>query len=93
MKKLMMSAAAFAMALGVAAASAEAKTKAFKSVMTSFEFGDLLLILSDKDENVIKSARNIPGVTVIPVDGLNVVDNLHEKYTELNPDNDKSDNE
>ena len=54
----------------------EIKTKAFKSVMSSFEFGDLLLILSDKDENVIKSARNIPGVTVIPVDGLNVYDIL-----------------
>ena len=57
----------------------EAKTKAFKSVMTNFEFGDLLLILSDKDENVIKSARNIPGVTVIPVDGLNVYDILNHR--------------
>ena len=47
--------------------------------MTNFEFGDLLLILSDKDENVIKSARNIPGVTVIPVDGLNVYDILNHR--------------
>ena len=57
----------------------EVKTKAFKSVMANFEFGDLLLILSDKDENVIKSARNIPGVTVIPVDGLNVYDILNHR--------------
>lgn len=54
----------------------EIKTKAFKTVLNSFEFGDLLLILSEKDENVIKSARNIPGVTVIPVEGLNVYDVL-----------------
>lgn len=54
----------------------EIKTKSFKSVMENFEFNDLLLILSEKDENVIKSARNLPGVTVLPVEGLNVYDVL-----------------
>ncbi len=57
----------------------EVKTKAFQSVLNSFEFGDLLLILSEKDENVIKSARNIPGVTVLPVEGLNVYDILNHQ--------------
>ncbi|MED5370396.1 MAG: 50S ribosomal protein L4 [Myxococcota bacterium] len=57
-------------------AMSEIKTKSFKSVMDNFEFNDLLLILSEKDENVIKSARNLPGVTVLPVEGLNVYDVL-----------------
>ena len=38
--------------------------------------GDLLLVLDEKDELVMRSARNIPGVTVLPVAGLNVYDVL-----------------
>ena len=33
-------------------------------------------MLPEKDETVIRSARNIPGVTVLPVAGLNVYDIL-----------------
>ena len=47
--------------------------------MKRFEFEDLLLVLSEKDENVWKSARNIPGITVLPVAGLNVYDILNHK--------------
>ena len=43
--------------------------------MKRFEFGDLLLVLDEKD-NWSRSARNIPGVTVLPVAGLNVYDVL-----------------
>jgi len=52
------------------------KTKDFKKVLDTFEFDGLLLILSEKDETVCKSARNIPGVKVLPVAGLNVYDIL-----------------
>ena len=57
-------------------ALADAKTKSFAAVMKRFEFGDLLLVLDEKDELVMRSARNIPGVTVLPVAGLNVYDVL-----------------
>lgn len=55
------------------------KTKAFKSVMDTFEFDDLLLILSEQDEAVMKSAANLPKVTVLPVEGLNVYDILNHR--------------
>ena len=58
---------------------AEIKTSGFLSVMKTFGFEDLLLVLTEKDENVIKSARNITGVKVLPVEGLNVYDILRHK--------------
>jgi len=61
----------------------EIKTKAFVDVMNKFEFEDLLLVLSEKDEKVIKSARNITGVKVLPVEGLNVYDILDHKNLAL----------
>ena len=61
----------------------EIKTRAFVDVMSKFEFEDLLLVLSEKDEKVIKSARNISGVKVLPVEGLNVYDILDHKNLAL----------
>jgi len=62
------------------------KTKDFVKVLTTFEFDDLLLVLPAKDETVIRSARNIPGVTVLPVEGLNVYDILKHKNLALTKD-------
>lgn len=61
----------------------EIKTKSFAAVMDSFAFDDLLLILDEKDEKVLRSARNIPKVTVMPVEGLNVYDVLRHKNLAL----------
>ena len=61
----------------------EIKTKAFVAVMNKFEFEDLLLVLHEKDETVARSARNIPGVKVLPVAGLNVYDILDHKNLAL----------
>ena len=33
-----------------------------------------LIVTADLDENVALSARNIPGVTVVTADGINVLD-------------------
>ncbi len=55
------------------------KTKAFKAVMDNFGFGDLLLVLDSPNDVVARSARNLPGVTVVPVTGLNVYDILNHK--------------
>ncbi len=32
-----------------------------------------LIVVSDKDKNIIKSARNIPGVDVVPVKDLSIL--------------------
>ncbi len=55
------------------------KTKNFIAVMQAFAMDDLLLVLPEKNETVLRSARNIPGVTVLPVEGLNVLDILKHK--------------
>jgi large subunit ribosomal protein L4 len=59
------------------------KTKAFKAVMDNFGFEDLLLVLDSPNDVVSRSARNLPGVTVIPVTGLNVYDILNHKNLAL----------
>ncbi len=61
----------------------EAKTRDFAAIMGRFEFSDLLLVLDEKDELVARSARNIPGVTVLPVAGLNVYDVLKHQNLAL----------
>jgi large subunit ribosomal protein L4 len=51
--------------------------------MSSFEFDDLLLILDEKDDTILRSSRNLPKVTVMPVEGLNVYDVLRHKNLAL----------
>ena len=61
----------------------EIKTKAFKNVMNTFSFDSLLLVTDRNDEKVVRSARNLPNVKVIPVDGLNVYDILKHRNLAL----------
>lgn len=57
------------------------KTKEFKKVLDNLSVDKkALVVTADKDENVILSARNIPGVTVVTADGINVLDVVgHDK--------------
>ena len=64
----------------------EIKTKQVKKVMETFGFTDLLLVLPEKNDSVWRSARNIPGVTVLPVEGLNVYDVLKHQNLALTKD-------
>ncbi len=61
----------------------EIKTKHVQKVLETFGFEDLLLILPEKNDSVWRSARNIPGVTVLPVEGLNVYDVLKHQNLAL----------
>lgn len=56
-------------------------TKAFKRILTSLGVsGKALFVLSGEDEVARLSARNLPGVKVLPARGLNVYDVLlHRK--------------
>jgi len=40
----------------------------------------VLVVLPGRDANVVKSARNIPGVKTLPADSVNVVDVLNHDY-------------
>lgn len=52
-------------------------TKAFRALLKTLAVsGRALLILPQEDEVVMKSARNLPGVKVLPARGLNVYDIL-----------------
>lgn len=63
----------------------EIKTKLFRNFIKAFAFEkeDLLLITADKEETAIRSARNLPKVTVLPVAGLNVYDILKHRNLAL----------
>lgn len=57
------------------------KTKEFKGVLNALSVDSkALIVTANLDENVALSARNIPGVTVLTADGVNVLDVLnHDK--------------
>lgn len=52
----------------------EIKTKRFVQFMKAFGFDNALVVLDGENVNVERSARNIPGVKVLRVEGLNVYD-------------------
>jgi large subunit ribosomal protein L4 len=57
------------------------KTKEFTKVLKGLSVeSKALIVTADLDENVALSARNIPGVTVVTANGINVLDVLnHDK--------------
>ncbi|MFT9598446.1 50S ribosomal protein L4 [Mesobacillus sp.] len=57
------------------------KTKEFKTVLSGLSVNKkVLIVTAGLEENVALSARNIPGVTVVTADGINVLDVLnHDK--------------
>lgn len=52
------------------------KTKQVVSMLKAFEAKKTLIITAESNENVYKSARNIEGVAVLPVNNINVYDLL-----------------
>ncbi len=54
----------------------EIKTRQVAELLERFELDSAVIVLSSKDEVVVRSARNIPGITVLPAEGLNVYDVL-----------------
>lgn len=56
------------------------KTKEMTTVLANFSAAKTLVVTADYNESAALSARNIPGVTVVTADGVNVVDVLnHDK--------------
>ncbi|HBG17654.1 MAG TPA: 50S ribosomal protein L4, partial [Firmicutes bacterium] len=66
----------------------EPKTKAALGVLTNLNVAEVktLIVLAEKDENVIKSTRNLPGVLTLKADGLNVYDILFHDHLLLTKD-------
>jgi large subunit ribosomal protein L4 len=57
------------------------KTKEIVKMLSALEVKKTLIVTADSNENIYKSARNIEGVAVLPVNNLNVYDLL--KYEKL----------
>ena len=57
----------------------EAKTRFFSSVVKNLDLEKALIILPELDENLIRSARNIPGIAMASPDQLNVLEILDYK--------------
>ncbi|ACV61240.1 ribosomal protein L4/L1e [Desulfofarcimen acetoxidans DSM 771] len=57
------------------------KTKEMVGILKNLQVDKALLVIADKDMNVIKSARNIPGIKPVGAAGVNVYDLL--KHTTL----------
>ncbi len=56
------------------------KTKEMVKILAALVVdGSVLIAISETDENVVKSARNLPGIKTMPVSLLNVVDLLSHK--------------
>lgn len=57
------------------------KTKSFAAILKALEINNALIVVDEMDDKVALSARNIPNVKILHVDGLNVYDVL--KYKNL----------
>jgi large subunit ribosomal protein L4 len=57
------------------------KTREVVNVLNALSLGDtgVLIVIDEADEKLQRSARNLPGVTVLPVEGLNVYDVLRHR--------------
>jgi large subunit ribosomal protein L4 len=62
------------------------RTRQMKELLDSLSVsGTVLVVLAEMDANVALSARNLPGVSVVLVDGVNVYDLLKHETLLLVP--------
>jgi large subunit ribosomal protein L4 len=61
----------------------EIKTKNFVEILNALNVKNALFIVDDIDDKVMLSARNVPSVKVLHIDGLNVYDVLKYEYVIL----------
>ena len=54
----------------------EIKTKKFKAVMDNLKVSKALVVMAEKNENVVLSARNVPDVKTTLTNAINVYDIL-----------------
>jgi large subunit ribosomal protein L4 len=62
-----------------------AKTKLVAGFMTRFDLPDMLVVVGPNDNAFALAARNIPRVTVLPAEGLNVYDVLRRNNLVITP--------
>jgi large subunit ribosomal protein L4 len=58
----------------------EIKTKSFVGILNRFGVKEALIVTGEENFNLERSTRNIPGIKVLRVEGLNVYDILSHEY-------------
>jgi large subunit ribosomal protein L4 len=58
----------------------EIKTKSFVEILSRFGMENALIVIDGENLNLERSARNVQGVKVLRVDGLNVYDILNHEH-------------
>jgi large subunit ribosomal protein L4 len=69
-----------------ALALGEIKTKTFVDMLDLFEVDNVLVVIPERDDNLEKSARNVPHTKVLRSRGLNVYDILKYRHLMLTKD-------
>jgi large subunit ribosomal protein L4 len=64
----------------------EPKTKVMTGILSDLKVNKALIVTADMDSNLYKSARNIPGVTTMITEGLNVYDILAHDHLVITKD-------
>jgi large subunit ribosomal protein L4 len=64
----------------------EPKTKIMAGILNNLKASKPLIVTSNVDENTSKSARNIPGVSTVVTEGLNVYDILAHNHLVITKD-------
>jgi len=64
----------------------EIKTKAMVEILENLKVSKALIVTAEVEEHVMKSARNIPGVSALSTTGLNVYDILYHDHLVLTKD-------
>ena len=59
--------------------------KKMKGFIDSLKAKKILFLLDQRDENVVRSASNIPGAKVLHVDSINVLDLVHHDHVVATP--------
>jgi len=59
---------------------AEAKTKLMRTILEDLKITSALIVIPESDVKVERSARNLPAVKVLRVEGLNVYDLLRHEH-------------
>ena len=61
-------------------------TKKMKGFIDTLKAKKVLFILDSRNENVVRSASNIPGAKVLHVDSINVLDLVHHDHVVATPE-------
>ena len=62
------------------------KTKKMVEIMEHFGWDEVLMVIAGDNPVVVRSSRNIPNLTVLPTEGLNVYDILKHRHLAITVD-------